>query len=88
MRVSDVQARLRALSRIHGIAELDRLAGELSRRSPVKVAARTSSPMTDSLRNEIRAYARANPDMSQVDIAARFTVNPGRVSEALRGRRS
>jgi len=88
MRVSEVQARLRHLASAHGIAELCRLADELSRRKPVKVASASSTPMTDKLRKEIRAYAEANPDMSQVDIAARFTVNPGRVSEALRGRRS
>jgi hypothetical protein len=85
MRVAEVQARLRALAATHKIPELDRLAGELSRRKPIKVAARSSTPMTDRLRKEIAAYAEANPDMAQADIAARFSVNPGRVSEALRG---
>ncbi len=85
MRVSEVQARLRALAGIHGIVELGRLANELDRRKPVKRAATTSAPMTEKLRAEIRAYASKNPDLSQVDIAHRFNVNPGRVSEALRG---
>jgi hypothetical protein len=85
MRVSEVQARLRHLAGIHDIAELRRLADELDRRKPIKVAARSSTPMTDRLRKEIRTYSKANPNAPQTDIARHFNVNPGRVSEALRG---
>jgi len=43
--------------------------------------------MTDKLRAKIRAIKEAEPDLPQAEIARRFDVNPGRVSEALRGKR-
>lgn len=87
MRVSDIQKRMRDLASIHHIGELRTLADELSRRKPTRVAAPTSKPMTDDLRKAICVYAAANPMISQVNIAIIFGVNPGRVSEALRGKR-
>jgi hypothetical protein len=87
LRIPDIQDRLRELSAAHGINELSFLADELSRRSPTKRAPNVSQPMTDELAERIRAYARSHPNATQVQIGVRFEVNPGRVSEALRGYR-
>ena len=43
----------------------------------------TSQPLTDELKKEIRAYFAADPDVTQQELANRFGVNIGRVSEAL-----
>lgn len=85
MRVPQVADRLRALSAQHGIPELSKLAEQLRRRPPKSIAPDHSRPMTDELREEIRAYAEAHPEASQLTIGNRFGVNPGRVSETLRG---
>jgi hypothetical protein len=44
--------------------------------------------MTDSLRAQIKAMKAAEPDLSHAEIASRLNLNPGRVSETLRGKRS
>jgi hypothetical protein len=67
--------------------ELTELADELKRRSGPRAPA-TSTPMTEALSEEIREYAEANPDMSHQVIAEVFDVNHGRVSEAIRGKRT
>jgi hypothetical protein len=43
--------------------------------------------MTDALTAEIRAMKAADPDLSHAEIGRRLTVNTGRLSETLRGRR-
>jgi hypothetical protein len=85
MRVPQVIDRLRVLSTQHGIPELAKLAEQLRRRPPKSIAPDHSRPMTDELRGEIRVYAEAHPDASQLTIGNHFGVNPGRVSETLRG---
>lgn len=50
-------------------------------------APRTSTPMTAELAQKLRTFALANPSKTQAEIAHLFRVNPGRVSEALRGKR-
>ena len=94
MRVPEIQDRLRYIAmtlrdiRMFTTAnELDALVEQLSRRSPTKRAPNVSQPMTDELAERIRAYARSHPNATQVQIGVRFEVNPGRVSEALRGYR-
>lgn len=87
MRVPEIQNRLRELASEHGIPELDALASELSRRSPIRRSKQRSPSMTDHLRDAIRRLAAHQPELTQSEIAARFAVNPGRVSEALRGTR-
>ena len=62
------------------------LVKELERRRGPK-APRNSAPMTPKLAASVRAYKRANPDATQVDIGRHFNINQGRVSEALRGKR-
>jgi len=43
--------------------------------------------MTPALRQKIKTFAKANPTFSQMQIAEKFNVNSGRVSETLRGKR-
>jgi hypothetical protein len=43
--------------------------------------------VTPELKAEMAAFAKAHPELSQTAIASRFNVNPGRVSEALQGKR-
>ena len=40
-------------------------------------------PMTVELKYRIRSYALNNPNLSNQEVANKFGVNPGRVSEAL-----
>ena len=87
MRLPEVATRLRELATELGDRELNKLADEIGRRPRGKRAPLTSVPMTDELRGQIRAMKEAEPDLSQAEIGRRFNVNPGRVSEALRGKR-
>jgi hypothetical protein len=43
--------------------------------------------MTDKLRAEIRKMKAAEPRLSNAEIGRRLNINPGRVSETLRGKR-
>lgn len=63
------------------------LALETKRRSPVRKAARRSLVCTDEVLETIRIFARHNPGMTYMQIAGRFNVSIGRVSEALAGKR-
>jgi hypothetical protein len=54
------------------------------RPTAIRKARAQSTPMTDDLREELRSYARRNPNRTFADIGHHFQVNPGRVSEALR----
>lgn len=51
-------------------------------RTPVK-----NNPVTAIIRASVRAMAAANPDASHQEIAEAHNINPGRVSEILRGKR-
>lgn len=78
-----VRDRLRELANEHGIDELNDLADQMYRK-PAKNRAPVRSPkLTAKMAQEIRDYAAANPKAHQQDIAERFGVNHGRVSEAL-----
>lgn len=88
MRLPEVAARLRELATDLGCGELSDLADEIGRRSPRQRAPTTSAPMTDTLKAQIRAMKAAEPDLSQAEIGRRLNLNPGRVSEALRGKRA
>jgi hypothetical protein len=95
MKIPDIQERLNQVADeletgadiCEAAAEIRRLSANLSRRKPIRKAPISSSPMTPELTEEIRDYWRANPAMSQTDIGAKFNVNAGRVSEAVRGYR-
>jgi hypothetical protein len=88
MRLPEIAARLRALAVQLDCEELSELADEIGRRPSAERAPRTSAPMTDSLRARIRAMKAAEPDLSHAEIGRRLNLNPGRVSETLRGKRS
>lgn len=87
MRIPEIQQELHQLAREHGIERLSDLADELSRRAPVRRAPATSVKMTAVVRRRIKDYAQAFPNMPLAEIAKHVGVNPGRVSETLRGRR-
>ena len=88
MRLPEVANRLRELAIELGDEELSDLADEIGRRSSGQRAAANSVPMTDLLRNQIKAMKAAEPGLSQAEIGKRLTINPGRVSEMLRGKRT
>ena len=103
MRIPEVREEMRAIARtmrtIAGgqgtardlVAQAIRLEGlveELERRRADRRAPVGSDPITPELQEEIRAFAALHPTWSQADIGAQFNVNAGRVSEALKGRRT
>jgi hypothetical protein len=88
MRLPEVAARLRELANELNCDELNALAAEIGRRPAGSRAPRTSVPMTEKLKNQIRAMKRENPDLPHTRIAEHFNINPGRVSEALKGKRT
>ncbi len=88
MRIFEIQARLRQKAVSLNDPELNTLADELGRRKPEKRAPIASQKMTPVLASLIRIRAETFPDHSHADIGRHFNVNPGRVSEALRGKRT
>lgn len=88
MKIPEVAERLRLIAAEAGIAELQSLADELRRRPAGRKARPSAAPMTDELARQIRECRRANPALAQVEIARRFNVNQGRVSEVLKGVRT
>lgn len=87
MRLPQVAARLVELSDELECPELAELAGEIGRRPSGGRAPATSQSMTPALAKNIRQIKAANPDLSQAKIASMLNINPGRVSEALKGKR-
>jgi CENP-B N-terminal DNA-binding domain len=87
MRLPEVATRLRELAIELNCDELDGLADEIGRRPSGQRAPATSAPMTDSLREKIHALKEAEPNLSQAEIGKRLNINPGRVSETLKGKR-
>jgi hypothetical protein len=59
----------------------------LVRSPPVRRARVRRRPVSPDLCEEIRAYAAANPGAQMFEIAVKFNVNQGRVSEILNGLR-
>ena len=88
MRIPDIRKRLEEIADETGIAELKTLSKHLTRRGAQRVAPVKSVPVDDAKRDEIRQFAMNNSAMSQAEIGRVFNVNPGRVSEALRGFRT
>lgn len=92
MTIPEVRDELRRLARdtktpAKLCERLSRLADELTRRAPTRRARQTSTPLTPTVAAHIRHVARLHPEWSQQRIAETVGVNPGRVSEALRGKR-
>jgi hypothetical protein len=88
MKIPQIQARLTELSKELRCPEIASLAGELSRRKLVIKAPNHSTPMSNDIRVAIRNAHVDNPELPLNRIAAMFDVNPGRVSETLRGFRT
>lgn len=63
------------------------LTEEMKRRSSGQRRPTQSATITPALIAQIRAYHQANRHMTQSAIARHFNVNPGRVSEAINGKR-
>ena len=74
---------MRELAEELGCDELNELADQLYRKQPATRAPRRNPVVTPAVAAQIRAYAAANPNAHQQDIAEKFGVNHGRVSEAL-----
>lgn len=87
MRIPQIRERLVEIAQAQCLPELEFLADQLTRRR-FGQAKRSSKAMTPELKEAIRAYHRAHHPISQAKVALVFNVNPGRVSEALRGFRS
>lgn len=97
MRLPEVQDRLFKLANQIALmrqaidlmeAEVRTLARQISRRPSLPHGARTSVPMTPEIKQKIRDYKRQHPDATHAVIGQVFKVNGGRVSEALRGKRT
>lgn len=87
MRIPEIQQRLLEISEETDNEEIRELAFALSRRKSFHRAQPTSEKMTDELKSSIRSFVRSNPGMPQTKVATMFNVNPGRISEVMRGYR-
>jgi predicted transcriptional regulator len=81
--IPEIRERLRELADEHGIDELHDLADETYRQSPLKRGKNKSRTLTPKLAQKIRTFVEKNPTLHQRDVAHKFNVNPGRVSEAV-----
>ena len=84
---NELRRRLYELSAELNCDELRQIATELGRRKSIKRAPRQSRPTDEQLNVEIINYVYGHPYLTQAKVAQVFNVNPGRVSEALRGKR-
>ena len=88
MKKNEVAARLRELATEHNLPELEELAAQLKNRPPVRKAPTASVTVTPRLARRIRKYVQEHPDETYMQIAGRFKVNHGRVSEIMVGKRT
>ena len=88
MKIPEVREELHKIAKDFSIPRLHQLADELVRRPVARRAKPQSVRVTDKLEDSIRAFARRQPHLSYVEIARYYNVNPGRVSEAVSGRRT
>ena len=88
MRLPEIAQRLRELAVELNCEELTALAGEMGRRPIGPRAPSTSIKMSDEIRERILQIHKENPRLSQAEIVSQVGVNPGRVSETLRGKRT
>jgi hypothetical protein len=82
--IPEIRERLKVIAEKSGIEELHDLANEMYRKSPVRRATKRSPSLTPELADKIKDYACQHPQDHLQDIAEKFGVNPGRVSESLR----
>ncbi len=83
--IPEIRERLREIADEYGIEELHDLADETYRQTPLRRARNKSAKLTPALAEKIRRYVKKNPTMHQRDVAQKFNVNPGRVSESVNG---
>lgn len=88
MRIPEIRTRLYELADELDLPELEALADHLWRRRPVTQAPAASARIGADERARILAYHAAHPAATQAEIARAFGCNPGRVSEALAGKRT
>lgn len=81
--IPEIRDRMREIAEENDMDELNELADQMYRNPPKKRAPVRSPKLTPEMAEEIRQYAAANPDAHQQDIAEKFDVNHGRISEAL-----
>lgn len=87
MRIPEIQAELLTIAHYLGSERIAVLARALSRRKGEK-GKKVSATMTPELRATIRRAHNAEPDTPQIELARRFNVSSGRVSEILSGKRT
>lgn len=87
LKLIEIATELRKAGNISTARRLRYLESNLYRRRLIKRAPRKSRRITKQLAKRIRDYKYANPRRSLQEIAVRFRINSGRVSEALIGRR-
>jgi hypothetical protein len=87
--LDDVMENLEALEPHQVKHRISVALNHMTRSSPANRASVKSNPITDEILEKIRAlgHEAVDLDLSQQDIANAVGVNPGRVSEVLRGRR-
>ena len=69
-------------------SDIEKIISEhMHRKTAARRGSRDSTKMTPELASAIRAYAAADPKLSQRAIGEHFNVSSGRVSEALNGKR-
>lgn len=86
MRLPEIAAELRELANKHNSARLSQLADEIARR-PSKRGPNVSATVDDAMRARIRQLKATDPTLTHQQIASALNINPGRVSETLRGKR-
>jgi hypothetical protein len=84
--IPQIRERLHELAVIHGIPELSELATATYRRSYTRAPV-SRKGLDSDLKDRILDFVSKNSDMAMQDVANTFGVNPGRVSEALHGKR-
>jgi hypothetical protein len=87
MRLPDIAEELRELAVVNSLPRLTELADEMKRRNRAVKAPPKSKKLTAAMKDDICAFKKANPNMTQFQIAEHFGVNQGRVSETLHGKR-
>jgi hypothetical protein len=86
--IPEVRERLTALAAELGLPELEWLAAELRRRPSIRRAPIKNHGLAPAQKAAIRRELRDNPDAHLQEVADRYGVNIGRVSEVLRGKRT
>ena len=68
------------------LKQLEEIYRQLRNRTSPR-APNTSDTMTPQMARDIRRFHAANPDLTYHEIAVKFNVQIGRISEAIRGKR-